>query len=197
MLDLDLVEVQLVQSLMNDGNDVVLETYILAYEEINKIFGVLGKVFSFVSSDVTSKISILRSKLNSDPLNYHSVVSMVTHEKESSVITSDPSNGSRTLLRLHRALEFVAEFLIELDLSTGSNISGGVSKAYNSTLAKYHTWLIRQAVGAAMHTLPSKEYILKHINQSDSSITRLVTVIRDVHSAVQAVFEDNSLLQLK
>ena len=49
------VEVQLVQSLMNDGNDVVLETYILAYEEINKIFGVLGKVLIQYYSSPKSK----------------------------------------------------------------------------------------------------------------------------------------------
>ena len=41
------VQVQFTQSLSDDEEDVVLETYILAYEEINKIFGVLGSVCTY------------------------------------------------------------------------------------------------------------------------------------------------------
>ena len=58
------VEVQLLQSLKDD-KDVVLETYLLAYEEINKIFLVLGKVsISFICNPSMTVIHISHDSNN-------------------------------------------------------------------------------------------------------------------------------------
>ena len=55
----------------------------------------------------------------------------------------DPS-GSRTLLRLHRALEYIAEFLASLEALEDETYLGQVSKdAYEKTLMKYHPWIVQ------------------------------------------------------
>ena len=52
----------------------------------------------------------------------------------------DPS-GSRTLLRLHRALEYITEFLGKLEELEDETYLSQVSKdAYEGTLMKYHPW---------------------------------------------------------
>ena len=104
MLDLDLVHIQFTKSIAQDKEDVDLETYILAYEEVSKIFPVLGSVFKFVATDVDKKIGILRTKLLQEPGHYRTLNSMMKHETEARLTDRDGSNGCRTLLRLHRAL---------------------------------------------------------------------------------------------
>ena len=55
----------------------------------------------------------------------------------------DPS-GSRTLLRLHRALEYITEFLGHLESLEDETYLGAVSReAYEKTLMKYHPWIVQ------------------------------------------------------
>lgn len=66
-------------------------------------------------------------------------------------------NGSRTLLRLHRALAFVANLIDRVRLSKdGDKMSDLTEKAYQETLAQYHTWGIRKMVQTAVMTLPNR-----------------------------------------
>lgn len=72
-----------------------------------RFFSMMGTVFGFVSSDVSSKINILeefrRNKMDSD--QFGTFRQMLTHEKEAGLLTkTDYVSGSRTLLRLHRGL---------------------------------------------------------------------------------------------
>lgn len=66
----------------------------------------MGSVFSFVSSDVKSKIEILeefRSKDNAE--KFVSFRGMIEYEKHENLLTKpNYVSGSRTLLRLHRGL---------------------------------------------------------------------------------------------
>ncbi|KAL5258107.1 hypothetical protein ACHWQZ_G012907 [Mnemiopsis leidyi] len=194
-VDLDLFT----QSLTENGEDVFLETYILAYEEISKIFGVLGTVFKFVSTDVNKKINILRSKLRQDPDSYRTVRNMVMFETCHNVTVTDTNNGCRTLLRLHRALEFVAEFIQVLSVEKGDNISNSVWTAYSATLAKHHTWLVRNSVSMAMYTLPTRGNILEQVGKTErpESLGNLVSVMRDVYRVVETAYTEFDLLQLK
>ena len=55
----------------------------------------------------------------------------------------DPS-GSRTLLRLHRALEYITEFLGRLEpLEDEAYLSTVSREAYEKTLMKYHPWIVQ------------------------------------------------------
>ncbi len=64
----------------------------------------LGRLFSFIHSDVTEKIGIMEDyQAGSEKERFQSVKSMIEYElsiKRTS--TTKPASGCRTLLRLHR-----------------------------------------------------------------------------------------------
>lgn len=69
----------------------------------------MGTVFGFVSSDLKQKIEVLIELMNKNDQNYTTIKSMIEYEKESNMLDKgDYTNGSRTLLRLHRGLGIVS-----------------------------------------------------------------------------------------
>ena len=111
-------------------------------------------------------------------------------------------SGSRTLLRLHRALEFISLFLTKLQtVSDDERLTGVATEAYDTTLSKYHLWIIRKGVGLAFYTLPTKAAILQKMvldndEETVSLLAKIVDNIRPVYDIVQKVYEDNNILNL-
>jgi len=68
----------------------------------------MGSVFSFVSSDVRTKIDILyalRAKDTEEVEHFSTFRTMLEYEKEAQLLNQKGYvSGSRTLLRLHRGL---------------------------------------------------------------------------------------------
>ena len=63
----------------------------------------------------------------------------------------DPS-GSRTLLRLHRALEYIIAFLHKLDDIQDADLCSVISvEAYEATLMKYHPWVVQVWIIETLH----------------------------------------------
>lgn len=71
-----------------------------------RFLNLIGSVFSFVSSDVKSKIKVMdKHREGENALHYDSFKKMMKHEKESNLFEkNDFVSGSRTMLRLHRGL---------------------------------------------------------------------------------------------
>lgn len=182
-----------------EGTDVILSPYIAAFEELNKIFQRLGKVFTFVSSDVEKKIAILQRKIADNPDNYMSLQIMIKYETENdhAIIHADKENGCRTLLRLHRALAFVAHFIAITLEKEEEDLRSYVRDAYQETLAQHHTWIIRTSVGAAMHTLPYRRDIICLFDFTPEQVKDLIKVMWNVYNLTQRLYEDHHLLDLK
>lgn len=69
--------------------------------------------------------------------------SKVEHDLIKTKKKDDPS-GSRTLLRLHRALEYIIAFLHKLDDIQDPDLCSVISvEAYEATLMKYHPWVVQ------------------------------------------------------
>jgi len=83
-----------------------MDSYILAYAEFNKFFSLLGTVFGFVASDVSSKLDILQNFRNGNNSHqFESIEQMIIYEKNEKLLKSSKYvSASRTLLRLHRAM---------------------------------------------------------------------------------------------
>ncbi|XP_075166610.1 ceramide-1-phosphate transfer protein [Haematobia irritans] len=155
------------QECLRDEDDVIMDDYLNAYEEINKFFLLLGSVFGFVSSDVRTKIDILTTfrKGTENADKFVTFKTMILYEVDSGLLKdSKYVSGSRTLLRLHRGLEFIYEFLTQLaDLAEDVKVQQTCKAAYENTLAKHHTWVIRKGAVVAMYTLPTKEELMKRV----------------------------------
>uniref|UniRef100_A0A0N5AC73 GLTP domain-containing protein n=1 Tax=Syphacia muris TaxID=451379 RepID=A0A0N5AC73_9BILA len=189
-----------------DGADVNLREYIAAYREINKLFVLLGKIFSFVEADVQEKELILDRYCDDDSEHYATIGSMIEWETMDDI----PSikQGSRTLLRLHRALKFLCEFLGRLrNSSDDAQLSSICRASYECTLARYHPWLIRKGVALASYTLGSREAFVKTITSGseqdnvtaekvNSVIDRMIAVISNVYDRVEVLYSRKELLDL-
>ncbi|CAJ0594110.1 unnamed protein product [Cylicocyclus nassatus] len=141
--------------------DVELGHFIDAYIELNKFIGLLGKIFHFVQVDVREKTAKLRELYQKAP-TYQSVKKMIAFEHENKDYT-----GSKALLALHRALEFICAFINALAESTNEDsVSLICRKTYEDTLARFHPWVIRKAVGLASYTLPSRGQLITSIQGS-------------------------------
>ncbi|XP_011495375.1 PREDICTED: ceramide-1-phosphate transfer protein [Ceratosolen solmsi marchali] len=150
---------------LREEDNVDIKDYLEAYNELYKFFQLMGTVFSFVSLDLKQKIEILQNLIEKDENNYCSIKTMIEYEKKNNLLQKkDFVTGSRTLLRLHRGLDFISEFLRQLsELSDSDNTSTSCQDAYNMTLAKHHSWIIRKAAVVAMYTMPSRAVLFKKV----------------------------------
>lgn len=112
---------------------------------------------------------ILREFLSKPDEAHHfsTVLNMVEYEREHNLLGKDNYvSGSRTLLRLHRSLEFIQAFLRSInDLKEEESTSGPCIKAYEDTLGHHHTFLIRTGAKIAMYTLPTKHQLLSNVSE--------------------------------
>ena len=67
---------------------------------------------------------------------------MIDYEHSENLLKNS-KNGTRNLLRLHRALQFISEFLKEVTkLDENDNTNSLAVLAYERTLMKHHSWVI-------------------------------------------------------
>lgn len=138
-----------------DAAGVRLRHYIDGYTELQKFMDLLGPLFSFVSKDVSDKLGLLE-RLHSGPnrVHYETVESMISYEVQNDVRKWKRESGTRTLLRLHRPLLFINNFMQGVPRQEEhQGLSSLACEVYRSTLAQHHPFLIRQAVSVAMWTV--------------------------------------------
>ncbi|XP_012263217.2 ceramide-1-phosphate transfer protein [Athalia rosae] len=197
--DLRVVHDNFDSALVQD-DDVDIKLYLDAYNELYKFFQLMGTVFSFVSSDLKQKIEILTELYSKDEQNYKTIKSMIQHEAENNLLQkSDYVNGSRTLLRLHRGLDFIREFLRQLsDLSESDKTSGCCQDAYNKTLAKHHPWIIRKGAIVAMYAMPTRDLLFKkvcgdNVQRNIDVLPKMLEVTADVFNRTHKLYDVNKL----
>lgn len=171
-----------------------------------------------MAKDVDSKISILDSYRSDSEIGskYETFQSMIKYE-ESENLLRDPKrpSGARTVLRLHRALQFFSEFMDELSKVPGSTGASHLAReCYRRTLAHYHSWVIQKSAALAMYALPSRDQLLSRsfgpCDKGDSEskdmsdewetqselMSRLGGLSRQVYDMVQNIFAEKGLLDL-
>ncbi|XP_077259990.1 ceramide-1-phosphate transfer protein [Temnothorax americanus] len=183
-----------------ENDDVDLKAYLEAYNELYKFFQLMGSVFSFVSSDLKQKIDVLTDLINKNTQNYTTIKSMIEYERENKLLEkADFVNGSRTLLRLHRGLDFIREFLQQLnDLTDIDKTVCCCQDAYNKTLAKHHSWVIRKAAIVAMYTMPTREALFKkvcgeNVQRNIDVLPKMLEVTADVFNRTDSIYKTYQL----
>ena len=179
----------------------------------HRFFHLLGAVFTFVAKDVESKINILKdySKCKEIGVHYRTVQKMIEYEKTNNLLEMDISkrpSGTRTLLRLHRALEFVSQFMLEVSrLEDDKGTADVARECYKKTLAKYHPWYIKKSASIAMYTLPYRYQLVERaycgsVPSTETRVTvsdgmnRLALVAEEVFNATQKLYDEHELLEL-
>ncbi|XP_019872360.1 ceramide-1-phosphate transfer protein [Aethina tumida] len=195
------------KSAQHEDEDVKMELYLLSYEELNKFFTLIGTIFGFVSKDLQEKMGILQDFLKNEETSEHfqTVKGMIEYEKNNNLLTKKGyTSGSRTLLRLHRGLDFILQFLKKLnEIKDDEDTCYVCRDAYNETLAKHHPFLIRNGAKIAIYTLPKRQELLnrvcgteEHIKNTLKLFPETLQVINQVFDRVDKIYTDNDLHSL-
>lgn len=203
IFNLQVVHDHFAASLLED-DDVDLSAYLEAYRELKKFCNLMGTVFGFVGSEIGSKMDTLvelRSKHENG--NFATMKTMIQYEIENNLLKdSKYVSGSRTLLRLHRGLDFIRQFLKRVgELEPHENTNSIGQEVYNNTLAKYHPWLIRKGAIIAMYVLPTREVLLqrvcgKNVQVALDALPSMLDLTNEVYDRTERYYRDNDLLGL-
>jgi len=194
-----IVHFEKLQSEINELQTVRTDTFLLAYRELTKLFDLLGKAMAFVKGDVVSKVTLLEELHSKETDKMETLQTMIDFEVAQNIhITSEKRSGSRTLLRLVRALEFVQMLLDKLS-NTSSELTLCARQAYDSSLANYHSYWIRKTVSVALYTLPYRKDFIAQLQYEENTVEglrKLSTFIQSVHQNVQTSFTIRNLQNL-
>lgn len=175
-----------------------------------KFLNLLGTVFGWVASDVYAKLLIIRGHKNgANGAKYETVQSMIDYEIENKMIkpkAKDEPTGTRNLLRLHRALEYINAFLEAIPALAMEDKCCPVSQeAYKKTLIKFHPWVVQKAALLAMHMLPTKEGLIQKIcdhndenaiQKAKEDLEGAVAAMKKVYDVTQEAYSQKDLLAL-
>ena len=181
------------------------ESYMLSSLFVNfRLLKLLGTVFSFVNSDVVEKIGILKEYRSSElGEEYKTIQSMINYEVQTKTTNNKKkASGSRTLLRLHRALDFITDFMKNVKAAEmDAKLSGIGAQSYDRTIAKHHPWLIRKGVHLAVYTLPTRIQFMEKLKVEDQAHTeellgKVAELGHKIFEIVEKLYADNNLLDL-
>lgn len=166
----------------------------------------MGRMFAFVSNDLEEKIKILECHRQSEKgYHYETIQSMINYEMENDItsVKGQLPSGSRTLLRLHRALEFILMFMERLGRSSDCDKTSHIAAdVYKVTLGKYHPWLVQKMASVVMYLLPSRQHLIETMcKQSYDQVLGLIDeaqeVGKPVYDITQNLYETHKILNLK
>jgi len=189
---------------LKDEDDILLDMYLNAYRELQKFCSLMGTVFGFVGSEIGNKMDALEQvRLKDRSGNFSTMKKMVEYEIENGLLKeSSYVSGSRTLLRLHRGLDFLRQFLKrvgELQPDEKTNVVG--QEVYNQTLAKHHSWLVRKGANLAMYVLPTRNVLLirvcgENFQPALDALPAMLQSTNEVYNRTEAYFKEKDLLSL-
>jgi len=176
----------------------------------NRFFDFLGKVFTFVKSDLVDKIDIIErchqqdAKENgSSSGNYATIDGAVEYEK-----ACGRDKATLAMLRLMRGLDFIRRFLENFYKNQDNNKKPYdlALSAYEQTLAFRHSWTVRQLVKAGLCILPRKKdlvvYMYTGVNpqntrsENDQLLQEFLDQFQKVYSSMHKLYEQHDFLEL-
>jgi len=198
------------ESCIGEDGSVYIDKYLLGYDELYKFLNLLGTVFGWVATDVWNKMETVRNhRKGENAAKYETIQSMLAFEIESNMIkpkAKDSSTGTRNLLRLHRALEYIEAFLNGVPaLESNDKCCQMSQEAYKKTLMKYHPWVVQKAASMAMNLLPTKKGLIQKfcdpddeeaIKKATDTLQDAVKAMNKVYVATQELYNEKDLLNL-
>ena len=135
---------------------------------------------------------------------YVTVQSMLCYEIECETTHKKGSfpSGTRTLLRLQRALEFIITFMKQLAQGNDdASVRRIASSVYGRTLSKHHPLIVRKMAAVVMYLLPNRrrliEVMCKHEPDEVLVLTeRVLQVAYPAYDKIQELYSTNDLLNI-
>ena len=147
----------------------------------------MGRVFGFVATDLQSRINTIEKHMKGTKReSYETIQAMVAYETEEH-LSSNSGSGSQNLLELHRALEFISEFMDKISVASDDAKTADIaSEVYTYTLGTHHNWVVRKMAVVAMYTLPRRRELIEKMCKHD--LEHVDSLLRDVVDAMMPVY---------
>ncbi|CAL0334505.1 unnamed protein product [Lupinus luteus] len=147
-----------------NGTAVEVAPFSHACSLLSPLFGCLGIAFKFAEMDYVAKVKDLSEASKS----IETLPSMIELDVQANSVRNAGSH-TRNLLRVKRGLDMVRVLFEQILVTEGSSLKAPASKAYGQVFAPHHGWAIRKAVSAGMYALPTKEQLLRKLNEDEAS----------------------------
>lgn len=140
------------------------------------------------------KINVITDLMQKNNQSYCTVRALMLQEASSS-----QRPGACALLRLHRALELILQFMARLSKSSDDERTSDIAaEVYKNTMAKHDTWLVQKLAGFAMFTLPSRKTLIETMckqdyEQSSLLVQRATEAGKPVFDAVELEFTSRGM----
>ncbi|ESO91384.1 hypothetical protein LOTGIDRAFT_228823 [Lottia gigantea] len=202
--DLEVVLDALKKCRINDDT-ILMSEYLRAYRELCRFFKLTGRLFGFVARDLEGKMTIIEKHRNIDKDNhYDSVQSILRYETDQGTakVKGEFPSGSRTLLRLHHAFEFIMAFMKRIREGPENDKTSKVAaEVYKNTLAHHHPWPVQKMALLAVHLLPAKKQLIDVMCKHDYErvmdlLNEVITYGQPIYDITQRVYADYDLLHI-
>ncbi|XP_068213616.1 glycolipid transfer protein [Palaemon carinicauda] len=126
-----------------------------------QIYDLLGAAFYVVKKDMSGNIEKLYKTYNKSPEKYKFLNDLISEERD------DPNLFAvESLLWLKRALEFTIFFINGIcdAFEKGTDfdrLDDIATEAYNTTLKKYHMWLVQNVFKVVVKSVPNRSGLVK------------------------------------
>ncbi|KAI8149139.1 glycolipid transfer protein domain-containing protein [Fennellomyces sp. T-0311] len=160
-------------------NGINTEQFLEATEGVVKLFDLLGSsAFSVVQNDMNGNITKIRDRLLKDPATNATLQSLTAAEAPEKKRVA--TEGLLWLSRIENAEE-------ELAVS--------FTKAYEATLKKYHSFVVRPVFALAMKACPyRKDFYVKIGVLNDAALELMknwLAALENIINIINAVFKEN------
>ncbi|KAG8929681.1 hypothetical protein FRC03_001603 [Tulasnella sp. 419] len=171
----------------DDGVDTV--AFLEASEGLAKMFDLLGSgAFSVVQNDLNGNITKVRTRYLVNPESYNTIEKLVIGEKGEKKRTA-----TEGLLWLLRGLQFTCEALKRSYANKSEELAESFTKAYEGTLKKFHSFVVRPVFALAMKACPYRSDFYQKLGPADKVDTDMqtwLTALDGIVKHLQAFYED-------
>ncbi|ORX55193.1 glycolipid transfer protein [Hesseltinella vesiculosa] len=150
---------------VDTSNGIDTDKFLQATEGVVSLFDALGSsAFTVVQNDMNGNIKKIRTRFLSNPTANNTLENLVANEAH-----EKKRVATEGLLWLIRGLDFTAQALRRSLTDVSEELNVSFTKAYEGTLRKFHSIVVRPVFSLAMKACPYRKdfYVKIHVSSEE------------------------------
>ncbi|XP_078155418.1 glycolipid transfer protein (GLTP) family protein [Carex rostrata] len=176
---------QLARFIQSGDRSLRLSTFGNACSLVSVLFGCLGFAFKFAELEYVAKVHDLIQASN----KYETLQSIIDNDVKHNTVRHKGSH-SRNLRRVRLGLGLIQALFENFLATKEGSLKDAATTAYGQVCAPFHNWAIRQAVGAGMYALPTRDQLISRLNETDNSVQKEMRRYIDASSPIIQYIDD-------
>ncbi|KAI8589361.1 glycolipid transfer protein domain-containing protein [Geranomyces variabilis] len=148
------------------ANDYIeVQPFLEATESLTKLFDSMGAAFGPVKSDLLGNIAKIRTRYTENPAKNATLQELVITER-----AEGKKTATEGLLWLKRGLEFTSKGLRRNLDDKNEELNVSFNKAYEATLSKHHSFMVRPVFALAMKACPYRKDFYARLGSDETKV---------------------------